>query len=120
MITITLENDEALDMLMNRLKTWTDDKEEQDLYEQMYENCINDGVFDSGNFNVMSIVDNDYVNNCSIVTKDECSEKDWDKLVQLYFDGVHDISCEEFEGDTIWHSFIEAMNDKRTMALLRV
>lgn len=119
MITVTLENDEALDMLMDRLEVWTQDKEVQNLYEKMYESYIDGGVFDGGSFNVMEIVDNDWVNYCSVVTKEECNEKDWDKLVQLYFDGERDISCEEFEGDTICHSFIEAMDDKRTMALLR-
>lgn len=119
MITVTLENDEALDMLMNRLSVWTDDKEVQDLYEQMYENYIEGGCFDGGSFNVMEIVDNDYVNYCSILTKEDCSEEDWNKLVELYNDGERDISCEHFEGDAIWHSFIEAMNDDRTIALMR-
>ena len=120
MITITLENDEALDMLMNRLSVWTDDKKEQDLYKQMYESYIEDGCFDGGNFDVMSIVDNDYVNYCSTIYKEDCSEEDWNKLIELYDEGYRDISCEEFEGDTIWQSFIEAMNDDKTVALMRV
>ena len=119
MITVTLENDEALDMLMDRLSVWTDDRDVQNLYAQMYESYIDGGCFDGGSFNVMEIVDNDYVNYCSTIYKEECSEEDWNKLVELYNDGERDISCEEFEGDEICGSFIEAMNAKRTMALMR-
>lgn len=65
----------------------------------------------------MSIVDNDYVNYCSTICKEDCSKADWKKLVKLYEEGNRDISCEKFED--ISYSFVEAMNEDRTMALMR-
>ena len=46
----------ALDMLMNRVNYWTDDEEVYHLYEAMYENYVYEGVFDGGEFDVMSIM----------------------------------------------------------------
>ena len=65
----------ALDMLMNRVNYWTDDEEVYHLYEAMYENYVYDGVFDGGEFDVMAIVDNDYVNWCDVISEgDEAYE----------------------------------------------
>jgi len=70
-----IDNDLALDMLMDRLDFWTDDPTTKELYEQMYENAIEEGVFEGGEFNVMHIVDNDYVNWCTVYEEgDECYE----------------------------------------------
>lgn len=62
MINIKIDEYEALEMLMERLKYWTDDDVTTRLFEGMYERYLNDGCFDGAEFDVMSIVDNDYVN----------------------------------------------------------
>lgn len=116
-ITVELDEDTALDMLMERVKVWTNDKDELDLFEEMYDSYINSCVFDGGEFNVMSIVDNDYVNYCTVIYKKDINEEDWEKLVELFEDGDRDISCENFEDFS--YSYIEAMNEDRTMALMR-
>ena len=116
-IRVELDEDDAVDMLMNRLDYWTDDEEVKDLYREMYESYVDGGCFNDGEFNVMSIVDNDYVNWCSVVSEEDCTEADWKKLVELYEEGTRDISCEEF--DESQGDFIEAMNTDRTMALMR-
>lgn len=76
------DNDLALDMLMDRLDFWTDDTTTKELYEQMYEHAIDEGLFDGGEFNVMSIVDNDYVNWCTVYEEEDEEYKDikeaWD------------------------------------------
>jgi hypothetical protein len=117
MVTVQIDEDDLLEMLMDRVAVWTNDTEVQDLYEEMYKSYVNGGVFEGAELNIMSIVDNDYVNYCSTICKEDYSEADWKKLVELYEDGNRDISCEEFED--IRYSFIEAMNEDRTMALMR-
>jgi hypothetical protein len=117
MITVQIDEDDLLEMLMDRVAVWTNDIEVRDLYEKMYESYAYGGVFEGAKLNIMSIVDNDYVNYCSTLCKEDCSEADWKKLVELYEDGNRDISCEEFED--IRYNFIEAMNDERTLALMR-
>lgn len=116
-ITVELDEDTALDMLVERVKYWTNDEDELDLFEQMYDSYICGGCFDGGEFNVMRIVDNDYVNWCSIIYKEDTNKEDWEKLVKLFEDGDRDISSENFEDFS--YSFVEAMNEERTMALMR-
>lgn len=68
---VRIDNDEAYDMLMERLEFWTDDFVTTQLYSIYYENLIDSGCFDGGEFNVRSIVDNDYVNWLTVITHDE-------------------------------------------------
>lgn len=82
----------ALDMLMNRVNYWTDDEEVYHLYEAMYENYVYDGVFDGGEFDVMVIVDNDYVNWCDVISEGDEAYEDIKKLFDEQ--GRGDISCE--------------------------
>ena len=117
MITVQIDEDDLLDMLMDRIGVWTNDREVFDLYEKMYRDYIDGGCFDGVELDVMSIVDNDYVNYCSTLEPSDVSEADWKKLVELYEEGTRDISCEEF--DESQGDFIDAMNTDRTMALMR-
>jgi len=89
MITIRIEEEVALNMLMDRLSYWTDDATTTALYEAMYRSYLDEGMFDGDNFNVMNIVDNDYVNWCTIIEKgddlyDEC-KKAWDNFERCIF-----------------------------------
>lgn len=117
MITIQIDEDDLLDMLMDRVAYWTNDVEVIDLYEEMYRSYVDGGVFEGAELNIMSIVDNDYVNYCTVLEANEVSEEAWKQLVNLYNEGTRDISCEDIEG--VCGSFIEAMNEDRTMALMR-
>ena len=74
-ITVEIDEDTAIDMLVERVKYWTDDSDVLELFEQYYTNMVEGGCFDGCEFNVMSIVDNDYVNNTSVTTREEY-EKD--------------------------------------------
>ena len=103
MITITVDEDTALDMLVERVKFWTDDQDTIDLFTEMYENYIDSGYFDGSDFDVNMIVDNDYVNWCGIIGP---GDEDYRKVKKLYKErGLGDISCETC------YSYIEAAKD---------
>ena len=58
-------------MLTNRVKYWTDDEDKLELFEKFYENKVYGGCFNDTELDVMATVDNDYVNNTSITTREE-------------------------------------------------
>jgi hypothetical protein len=115
LVTVQMEDYELLEMLLDRLSYWGRD-DERDLYEQMYQNMLDNGCFEYGEFNVMSIVDNDVVNYCNVITKEDCPQ-DFEKLLELHRNGEYDVSCESFED--ISPSFIEAVSDDETRILIR-
>ena len=98
-ITLQMDEDTAVEMLVNRVGYWTDDSDVIELFEQYYENMVYNGCFDGCDFDVMSIVDNDYVNNTSVTTREEF-EADRDKFIeeQLKSDGF-DREAEDFDID---------------------
>lgn len=68
MNTITIDNEVLITMLENRIDFWTNDPIVQELYSEMYENYVDAGCFDGfKEFDPMVIVDNDYVNYCSVI-----------------------------------------------------
>lgn len=90
MIKVMIDENEALDMLMNRLcEFWhvepTGDTETTyKLFETMYEDYLNEGVFESIEFDVMSIVDNDYVNWCGVVSE---GDDNYEEVKKAYYEG---------------------------------
>lgn len=104
---VRIDEDTALDMLMNRVEHWTNDMTTYHLYESMYESYIDSGVFDGGEFDVMAIVDNDYINYCDVVSEGDEAYKDVKKLYDEQ--GLGDISC-EYELNH-GYNFIEAEYD---------
>lgn len=107
---VNIDNDTALDMLMDRVETWREKGSvDYDLFEQMYENSIDQGIFEGGNFFVDEIVDNDVVNWCNSYNKEDMSEEDWAKIEEAWNSGDRDISCIDFEFGS--PSFIEAKID---------
>jgi len=110
MITIKIEESDLLDLLANRLDHWDIEEVVKDLYCKMYENYIENGVFDGVEINVNAIVDNDYVNYCGVVEK---GEENYDELLKLYHDGNYDVSCETD------YSFIEAVDEENGIILVR-
>ena len=112
---VEIDNDLALDMLMERVEFWTDDIKVIELYRNMYESYIDGGCFDNGNFNIMEIVDNDYVNWCNVIYKED---KEFNDLLKVYEEqGLGDISCEHING----YNYIEAVDNEEepTMFLVR-
>lgn len=99
---VNIDNDMALEMLLDRLEYWTDDHTTYRLYESMYENYIDNGCFEGGEFDVMAIVDNDYVNWCTVISEGDEAYEDIKKLYDEQ--GCGDISCDNEHG----YGYIEA------------
>lgn len=103
-VNIRVPLEDALEMLTDRLRFWTKDEESIEMYRQMYESYLYAGVFEGAEFDVMGIVDNDWVNWCSFV---EEGEEGWDALLECYREsGLGDCSME-----TNWGS-IEAVDNE--------
>ena len=73
-MTVVIDEEDALDMLMDRVAFWTKDDAVLDLFRDYYESLVYDGAFDGGKFEPMFIVDNDYVNNTVIIEKGDDKE----------------------------------------------
>ena len=102
-VMVDIDEDDLLDLLMNRLKRWTDDPVATRLYEEMYQSYIDSG-WDLGGNSVMVIVDNDWVNYCDVVGP---GEENYDALLKLYQEnGLGDVSVED-----VGYSFIEAATE---------
>lgn len=111
-------NDDALGMLVKRVRDWTDDEDTISLYSKMYERLLDNDVFSSGDgYTIQEIVDNDYVNWCTTIDTDD---EDFEKVRELHKNGEWDISCysADMQGK---YSYIEACDDEDnpTMFLLR-
>lgn len=104
---VKIDNDTALEMLLDRLEHWTHDETTHKLYEAMYENYIEGGCFEGCEFDVMVIVDNDYVNYCDVISEGDEAYEDIKKLYEEQ--GCTDISCEHELNHR--YSFIEAEYD---------
>ena len=71
MITVKIDEADLLDMLVDRVGYWTDDRDVLKLYEQYYDSMIYGGCFDGAELDINSIVDNDYVNYLTTVDREE-------------------------------------------------
>lgn len=101
---VRINNTKAVDMLLERLRFWSDDEIIHNLYEIMYKNYINSGVFDDCEFDVVAIVDNDYINFCDVIAEGVEAYEDIKELYEAC--GTTDISCEYEKNHG--YSFIEA------------
>lgn len=87
---LNLTTDEIVEILSNRLKNyWEAGKTAVELFSQYWENMADEGCFDgSHEFTVSEIVDNDYINNCTIVYK---GDDYWDACVAAHDNGVYEV-----------------------------
>lgn len=111
MVNVKLNEDDVVNVLIERLRYWTQNEDTIELYEQMYRDYVEGGCFDGIELDVMQIVDNDWVNWCDIIGDDD---ENWEKLVELYEEGNRDVSCEN-----VGYSFIEAYNPTLKLMLIR-
>lgn len=113
MITVKIDEDDFLDMLMDHLiEFWTKDgKKANELFEQMYRNKINDGVFEGSIVDIADTVDDDYVNYTRVIYK---GEDGFDKLLDLYHNDQYDVSTED-----VGYDYIEAVTYKEDAILVR-
>ena len=66
MVTVQIDESDLLDMLVERVKYWTDEKSTVDLFTGYYQFMVYGGGFDGAYLDVLFIVDNDYINNLSV------------------------------------------------------
>lgn len=111
-INVKIDSDDLYNMLCERVRFWRNG-EVADLFDKMYEQYCDEGLFEGAEINIMSIVDNDVVNYCSVVEK---GDPDFDRLLELYHEGEYDVSCESLDCGA---SFIEAVSDNEDMILVR-
>ena len=71
MVTVTINEDTLLEMLLDRLRFWTDDESVINLYRDYYEGLVYSGCFEGCNLDIMSIVDNDYINYLATISKED-------------------------------------------------
>nr|DAU29371.1 MAG TPA: hypothetical protein [Caudoviricetes sp.] len=104
MVTVKIEENDLLEMLVERVKFWDRSEAEANLYKKMYESEIDAGIFEDAELDINLIVDNDVVNYCNII---EEGNSEFDSILQLYKEeGLGDISIESN------YSFIEAVDDE--------
>lgn len=90
MPNINLATCEIVGLFTDRLKNnWDADKITVELFEQHWENMVEDGCFDgSREFTIAEIVDNDYINNCTIIYR---GDDYWDACATAYDHGVYEV-----------------------------
>lgn len=71
MVTVTIDEDTLLEMLLDRLEFWTSDESVINLYRDYYEGLVSSGCFEGCTLDIMNIVDNDYINNLTTISKED-------------------------------------------------
>lgn len=74
MVTVKIDESILLDMLMERVEYWTDCSETRELFEDYYRNLISSGCLDGYELDIYDIVDNDYINNFDVISKEDFEE----------------------------------------------
>lgn len=108
MIKVLMDENDLIDLLVERVEFWTQDEEVIDLYRQMYENTID--CFDGAELDIKLVVDNDYINYCRII---EEGDEDYEEVKKLAMNNESD--CSE---NTIYN-FIGAHNSDYSLILVR-
>lgn len=107
LVNVKIDSEDLVDLLMDRLeKMWTQDENVLNLYRKMYEDYCDGGCWDGCEFDVMQIVDNDWVNNCKVIDE---SDIEFKGVLKIYKEkGLGDCSCECDCG----YSYIEQVDDE--------
>lgn len=71
MITIKINEDILLEMLLDRVEYWTNDEDVVDLYSEYYKDLIDCGYFENTELDINYIVDNDYMNYLTTISKED-------------------------------------------------
>lgn len=71
MVTIKIDEDTLLEMLLDRVEYWESNKDVTDLYREYYENLINSDCFEGIELDINYIVDNDYINYLTTISKED-------------------------------------------------
>ena len=78
MVNVQINEEDLLDLLMQRMEYWTTDTYILNLYEQYLENLIDWGCFEDTDLDISLLIDNLYVNNTQIMDKEDLKNNDID------------------------------------------
>lgn len=86
MINMRIDETTLLDLLMDRLGYWISDSDKLELYEEYLESLIDAGCFEGEELDVILIIDNLYINDTTIMDKEELIKNnidvdDYDKIL---------------------------------------
>lgn len=98
MITVKIDEDVLLNALIDRVAIWTDgDEDTTKLFEVYYQRLIDGGCFEGAEVDVMSIVDNDYINWTTYGTREDISADfdgiEEDRILAEYNDLILYATC---------------------------
>ena len=91
MITVQIDETTLLDMLVDRVEYWTDERDVIELYQEYYNDLIESGCFEGSVLDIALIVDNDWVNYTRVMTSDELKKEyniDVNGADDIYNEGV--------------------------------
>lgn len=100
--------DDVLSLFRNRLEYWDKSRDAIDLFLQMYRQHLENGLFAHEELNIYDIVDNDVINNCVVLEKDDVTQEDWDAVQEACRNGQTEIDLESF--GYLCTGYIEAKN----------
>lgn len=86
MINVQIDETTLLNLFMDRLEYWTTDSDVTALFEEYLENLIDGGCFEGVELDVDAIIDNLYINDTTIMDKEELDNneidaEDYDKVL---------------------------------------
>ena len=88
MVTIKIDEDTLLEMLLNRVKYWESNKDVVDLYSEYYKNLIDFEYFEDAELDINCIVDNDCINYLTTISKEDfkeyCIENETDERIEAF------------------------------------
>ena len=92
MVKVLMYEETLVDMLVDRLDYWNVDPMTKELFRSMYINYAECGAFEGIELDVLSIVDNDYINYCRVIEEED---EEFKELIKIYENqGIGDCSCE--------------------------
>lgn len=115
LVTVKITQRNLIDMLVDRVKYWTENPIIIDLYDMMYTNLTEGDVFEGCELDINRIVDNDYNNYCNTIERDE-NEADYLRLLECYHECTN-ITTIEF--NEICPTSIEAVDECNEIILYR-
>lgn len=78
MINVQIDETTLLNLFMDRLEYWTTDSDVTALFEEYLENLIGGGCFEGAELDVNVIIDNLYINDTTIMDKEELGNNEID------------------------------------------
>ena len=107
---IIIPDYDVIDLFVERIKYWTNDKKIIDLFKLMYENQLLYEFENEDEIDLYDIVDNDYVNYCKVIFE---NDEEYETVKSAYLNNEFDIS------DITPYSYIESASDDLKMFLVR-